>query len=1156
MVRIIPNRLKPGFSNSPNTNSTSNSRSTSPMGTKGDAASPEGRKDTGLVLNVVILRARDLAAKDRGGTSDPYLVLTLGEAKHITHTESKTLNPEWNEQCELPVAGVQSLLLDVCAWDKDRFGKDYLGEFDLALEEIFADEKTEQMPKWYPLKSKRPGKKTSIVSGEVLLQFTLFDSTNPQATDEQIFEKFTALVKSAPGADTSRNPTPSRTPVLAPVKQGKAPSPSPPLGERRAEEHDEEDEYDVYEDETPEDEDPTKPEAAEKRRRKLRISGLKRKKRDNPYEFINGGSDVVGIIFLEIGKITDLPPESNLTKTSFDMDPFVVASLGKKTYRTKTIRHNLNPVFNEKMIFQVLGHEQLYSFSFTVIDRDKYSGNDFIASVNFPVKDLIDKAPKADPETGLYNLKDVPDFSAPAQRPRFMRLGLSRTPSTQSLSKLTRPSLSKNPSTATAASVGSPVPTPTPSPGASQVLGDGFPESPQPAVANTGLLHPGDNAVAAAASTLGETTPPDGEDPEFIPYTLPLKMKNQEKWEDKHNPQMFIRAKYMPYPALRQQFWRAMLKQYDTDESGLISKVELSTMLDTLGSTLRESTIDSFFQRFPHKAGGNDDAEDLTMDEAVICLEDQLQAKSRPQGMAERVKNMLPDADKVKNLLAPTHSGTDTPAEGPETPSESQTTDTSIISVPELSTPGEEGDALDRDDLNINTSEEHVVEIRECPICHQPRLNKRKDADIITHIATCASQDWRQVNNLMMGGFVTSSQAQRKWYSKVITKISYGGYKLGANSANILVQDRITGQINEEKMSVYVRLGIRLLYKGLKSNSMEKKRIRKLLKSLSIKQGKKYDDPASKAEIPKFIAFHGLDLSEVLLPLNEFKSFNEFFYRALKPTARPCSAPNNPRIIVSPADCRSVVFNRIETATKVWVKGREFSIKRLLGDAYPEDVGRYENGGGLGVFRLAPQDYHRFHIPVDGTMREPKTIAGEYYTVNPMAIRSALDVYGENVRIIVPIDTAEFGRVMVICVGAMMVGSTVITRSEGEEVRRGEELGYFKFGGSTLVLLFESGKMVFDDDLVDNSNTALETLIRVGMSVGHAPGEPMWTPDMRKDENQITAADKAEAKRRIQGQVAEESPDDSASASGAEAEAEAADGGVSVRVPPVASLAG
>ena len=249
-----------------------------------------------------------------------------------------------------------------------------------------------------------------------------------------------------------------------------------------------------------------------------------------------------------------------------------------------------------------------------------------------------------------------------------------------------------------------------------------------------------------------------------------------------------------------------------------------------------------------------------------------------------------------------------------------------------------------------------------------------------------------------------------------------------------------------------------------------------MLKNLSVKQGRKFDDPASKDEIPKFIDFHRLDMSEVLLPLEQFQNFNEFFYRALKPGARPCSAPTNPEIIVSPADCRSVVFNQINQATKIWVKGREFSMKRLLGGAYPEDVARFENGA-LGVFRLAPQDYHRFHIPVDGIMGEPKTIAGEYYTVNPMAIRSALDVYGENVRVIVPIDSVSHGRVMVICVGAMMVGSTIITRKAGDRVMRAEELGYFKFGGSTLLVLFEPGKMKFDSDLTDNSSGALETLV-------------------------------------------------------------------------------
>lgn len=238
-------------------------------------------------------------------------------------------------------------------------------------------------------------------------------------------------------------------------------------------------------------------------------------------------------------------------------------------------------------------------------------------------------------------------------------------------------------------------------------------------------------------------------------------------------------------------------------------------------------------------------------------------------------------------------------------------------------------------------------------------------------------------------------------------------------------------------------------------------------------------------------------MSEVLQPTSEFKNFNEFFYRKLKADARPCSAPDRPDIITSPADCRSVVFNRMEDAQRIWVKGREFSVERLLGSAYAADAKRYTNGS-LGIFRLAPQDYHRFHIPVDGVMGEPKLIDGEYYTVNPMAIRSTLDVYGENIRVVVPIDSVKHGRVMVICVGAMMVGSTIITRKAGEKVARAEELGYFKFGkcspheacigrcryvltlcagGSTLLVLFEPGQMTFDQDLIDNSNGALETLV-------------------------------------------------------------------------------
>ena len=727
----------------------------------------------------------------------------------------KTLDPEWNVIWSTPVNGVEELLLDVVCWDKDRFGKDYMGEFDLALEEIFTGEQTATEPTWYPLKSKRGKRgKKEHVSGEVLLQCTLFDPNDKDATSAQILDKLRALA----GTVDSRNTTPTRTPILGPsatYRSDSSLSPqSPPSGTDGSQDDDDDDDELDDEETPPEDEDPTKPEAIEKRKRRLRIKGLKRKRRENPYSFINCGSDVVGLVFLEVVNITDLPPESNFTRTSFDMDPFVVVSLGKKTYRTKHIRHNLNPVFNEKMLFQLLGHEQTYSFSFTVIDRDKYSANDFVASASLPLKELLERAPRADPKTGLYELQEAHEYE-PAKKSRLSRLGLSRSPSQQSMTK-SRPPMSKSPSASSNLSATG-----------------GAERAPSPEPSSLPDVVPKLN-VSGDSDEAGEM---GAQDPSFTSFTIPLKMKNMEKWEDKHNPQLFIRAKYMPYPALRQQFWRAMLRQYDTDESGEISKVELTTMLDTLGSTLRESTIDSFFQRFPHKAADGDEG-DLTFDEAVICLEDQVQGgRAKAASVADKVKNMLhvPTHDSPSSSSSSSSSNnsltpTETPANEMSSLSlnakSSDNTDApvSTVSVPDLNTPGEEGEMLEKDDLNVDRTDEHVVEIRQCPICHQPRLNKRRDADIITHIATCASQDWRQVDSLMMGGFVTASQAQRKWYSKVITKISYGGYKLGANSANILVQDRITGQINEEKMSVYVRLGIRLLYKGLKSRDMENKR--------------------------------------------------------------------------------------------------------------------------------------------------------------------------------------------------------------------------------------------------------------------------------------------------------------------------------------------
>lgn len=510
-----------------------------------------------------------------------------------------------------------------------------------------------------------------------------------------------------------------------------------------------------------------------------------------------------------------------MTRTSFDMDPFVVTSLGKKTYRTKVIRHNLNPVFDEKLVFQVLRHEVNYSLNFAVVDRDKLSGNDYVGSANFALEKVTDAAPEADPETGLYQLpepQESPGLPAESRRSRF-RLPMSRSSSAQSLSRMAKPTLKKEDSSGSLGGDLKLAPPPTSAPSSQGPSSD-------VTNSNSGNRNGNGNGNGNGGVTSLNLDPQAVDDADLKSYQLPLDMKNKEKWEAKHSPVLYIKAKYLPYKALRQQFWRAMLRQYDADDSGLIDKVELTTMLDTLGSTLHESTIDGFFKRFEiqNKDLNEGGPLSLTFDQVVLCLEDQLQrTEKKSSSLSSSLSNYMSqgsttDLDTPGTLTPSAESGLSTPLN-----SLSQTSVIPAIELEVTGRDGEDGEAL-KDDLADEKGEEHVIEIRECPICHQPRLNKKSDADIITHVATCASQDWRQVNNIVMAGFVTSSQAQRKWYTKVISKITYGGYKLGANSANILVQDRITGQINEERMSVYVRLGIRLLYKGLKANNMEKKR--------------------------------------------------------------------------------------------------------------------------------------------------------------------------------------------------------------------------------------------------------------------------------------------------------------------------------------------
>ncbi len=119
----------------------------------------------------------------------------------------------------------------------------------------------------------------------------------------------------------------------------------------------------------------------------------------------------------------------------------------------------------------------------------------------------------------------------------------------------------------------------------------------------------------------------------------------------------------------------------------------------------------------------------------------------------------------------------------------------------------------------------------------------------------------------------------------------------------------------------------------------------------------------------------------------DYSDLSNASFRKLKKSARPIEQPDNPYRLVSAADCRMMAFETVSDATRLWIKGREFTVARLLGDVYKAEADKY-TGGALAIFRLAPQDYHRFHSPVDGTIGPMTYIDGEYYTVN-VSISSA-----------------------------------------------------------------------------------------------------------------------------------------------------------------------
>jgi phosphatidylserine decarboxylase len=247
--------------------------------------------------------------------------------------------------------------------------------------------------------------------------------------------------------------------------------------------------------------------------------------------------------------------------------------------------------------------------------------------------------------------------------------------------------------------------------------------------------------------------------------------------------------------------------------------------------------------------------------------------------------------------------------------------------------------------------------------------------------------------------------------------------------------------------------------------------------------GRKMDKPQSVHRVLPFIVEHDLDVDEFAKQAMAYRTFNEFFYRKLKDSARPIDA--DPKSAVLPADGRHLVFANVDQAEGFYVKGERFELDELLGGPL---VAKQFAGGAMVISRLAPVDYHRFHFPCAGTPGKASEIGGPLFSVNPIALRRNVRYLVQNKRMITLLDSEQFGTVAMIEVGATMVGAIRQTYVPGAKVRKGEEKGLFKFGGSCVITLFQKGRIVFDADLRAQSVKFIETYAKMGERLGLATG--------------------------------------------------------------------
>jgi phosphatidylserine decarboxylase len=292
--------------------------------------------------------------------------------------------------------------------------------------------------------------------------------------------------------------------------------------------------------------------------------------------------------------------------------------------------------------------------------------------------------------------------------------------------------------------------------------------------------------------------------------------------------------------------------------------------------------------------------------------------------------------------------------------------------------------------------------------------------------------------------------------------------------------NRLTGQTEIEK--VYGDWFIRFLY-----SSFAGQRIGGLFTNKIFSQiyGTFQDLPTSAAKVRPFIDKFHIPMDEyepgskpAVDPRDSYKSFNQFFIRRFKPLRRPFVSESNR--MPAFAEARYVGFEAIEEKRLYPVKGQYLLAKDLVGNA---QIAKIFEGGPLVIARLCPVDYHRYHYPDNGKVLDHFRVAGAYDSVNPLALKYKNQIFIKNERYTSILQTENFGRLAYIEVGAICVGKIVQSHPWSKPFTRGEEKGYFLFGGSTVILLGEKGAWKPSQDIMSNTLNGIETYLQLGQEV-------------------------------------------------------------------------